>query len=140
MNTFLMILTWIANFHCATFGQASDSQCNNKAIFREDSRRKQCAKEVPHSNQASFYTNPLKPETQKNSPAFKQLSVSITNDGPASTLSSFLSQLNNGPAYFMHPPVPNDGSTYFMQLPVSIDSRAITTLSFLHLHIPINAT
>jgi hypothetical protein len=29
----------------------------------------------------------------------------------------------------------NDGPTYFMQLPVQNDNRAITTLSFLHLHI-----
>ncbi len=29
----------------------------------------------------------------------------------------------------------NDGPTYFMQLPVQNDNRAITTLSFLHLHV-----
>ncbi len=54
MNAILLMITWIAIFHCAIFGQAFDSQCNNEDIFQVDSRGKQCAKEVLCSNQANF--------------------------------------------------------------------------------------
>jgi hypothetical protein len=68
-------------------------------------------REVPHSNQVSSFMIPLKSETQNDSPAFKQLSVSIPNDGLASTMDSFLSQLT-----------------------------VVPTPSFLHFHIQTNTT
>ena len=59
----------------------------------------QRAKEMRSSNQANFYTNPQKSEINGSS-TFKQLSVPIQNDIPASTtMSSFLSQLTVGPTY-----------------------------------------
>jgi hypothetical protein len=77
-----MLLTLIAIILFTTFGQAFNSQCNNKDIFRYDSRGKQRAKEMLHSDQGNFYTNPLKSETN-NSSAFEQLFAPIPHDGPA---------------------------------------------------------
>jgi hypothetical protein len=77
-----MLLTLIAIVLFTTFGQAFDSQCNNKDIFRYDSRGKKRAKEMLHSDQCNFYTNPLKSETNDSS-AFERLSVPIPHDGPA---------------------------------------------------------
>jgi hypothetical protein len=62
------------------------------------------------SNQAYFYTNPQKSETNGSS-AFKRFSVPISNDVPASNMSSFMSQLT-----------------------------VVPTSSFLHFHVPLNAT
>ncbi len=75
-----MLLTLIAIV--TTFGQAFNSQCKNKDIFQYGSRGKQRAKEMLHSDQGNFYTNPLKSETNDSS-AFKQLSVPIPHDSPA---------------------------------------------------------
>ena len=50
--------------------------------------------------------------------------ILLPNNGPATVALSFL-QLPN-----------NDGPAQFTQLSVSNDGRAITTLSFLHLHVP----
>ena len=61
------------------------------------------------SNQANFHTNPWKSETN-NISTFERLSVPIPNDIPASTMSSFLSQLT-----------------------------VVPTPSFLHFHVPTNA-
>ncbi len=70
----------------------------------------QRAKETLWSDQANFYTNSLKLETKDRS-AFEQFSVPFPNDVPASTMSSFLSQLT-----------------------------VVPTSSFLHFHVPTNAT
>jgi hypothetical protein len=70
----------------------------------------QRAKEMLWSDQANFYTNPLKSETNNNS-TFERFSVSVPNDGPA----------------FMHLSVPND-------------ITAITTSSFKQLNVPTIAT
>ena len=75
-----------------SLGKAFDSQCNNEDIFQKDLRGMIRAKEMLSSDQANFSTNPRKSETNDRS-AFKRFSVPISNDGPASTLSSFLSQL-----------------------------------------------
>jgi hypothetical protein len=68
------------------------------------------AKEMLSSDQANFSTNPWKSETNDRF-AFERFSVPISNDGPASTLSSFLSQLT-----------------------------VVPTSSFSHFHVPTNAT
>ncbi len=60
------------------------------------------------SDQLNFYTNPRKSETNDSSP-FDRFSVPIPNDVPASTMSSFLSQL-----------------------------MVVPTSSFLHFHVPTN--
>jgi hypothetical protein len=108
---FPTLLTLIAIFLIdGALGKAFDSQRNNKDIFQNDSRRKLCAKEMLRSNQANFYTNPLKSETNDGS-TFKQFSVSVPNDG-----------------------------FVFMQLTVPNDITAITTSSFKQLNVPTIAT
>jgi hypothetical protein len=93
-----------------TLGKAFDSQRSNKDIFLKDLRGMQRAKEMLSSNQANFYTNPQKSETNDRS-AFERFSVPISTDGPASSISSFLSQLT-----------------------------VVPTSSFSHFHVPTNAT
>ncbi len=111
MNMLLTLLTLIAIFLIhRTLGKAFDSQRNNEDIFRKDLRGIQCAKEMLSSDRATFYTNPRKSETNISS-AFERFYVPISNDVPASTMSSFLSQLT-----------------------------AVATSSFLHFHVPKNAT
>ncbi len=64
MNMFLTLLTLIATFLIdSTLGKAFDSQCNNKDIFQNDSKGKQCAKEMLWKDHANFCTIPLKSET-----------------------------------------------------------------------------
>jgi hypothetical protein len=61
---FLTLLTLIAIFLIdSTLGKAFNSQRNDKDIFQNDSRGKQCAKEMLWSNHANFCTIPLKSET-----------------------------------------------------------------------------
>jgi hypothetical protein len=111
MNMLLILLTLIAIFlFDHTLGKAFDSQRSNKDIFRKDLRGMQRVKEMLSSDQANFYTNHRKLETNDSS-AFEQLSVPISNDGPASKISSFLSQLT-----------------------------VVPTSSFSHFHVPTNAT
>jgi hypothetical protein len=60
----LTLLTLIVIFLIdSTLGKASNPQCNNKDIFRNDSRGKQCAKEMLWKDHANFCTIPLKSET-----------------------------------------------------------------------------
>ena len=107
----LTLLTLITIFLIdRTLGRAFDSQCNNEDVFRKDLRGMQRAKVMLSSDQANFSTNPQKSETNNRS-AFKRFSVSISNDGPASKISSFLSQLT-----------------------------VVPTSSFSHFHVPTNAT
>jgi hypothetical protein len=111
MNMLLTLFTLITVFIIdCTWGKAFDSQRNNKDIFRKDLRGMQRAKEMLSSDRANFYTNPWKSETNDRS-AFKRFSVPIPNDVPASTMSSFLSQLT-----------------------------AVPTSRFSHFHVPTNAT
>ncbi len=59
-----MLLTLIAIFLIeGTLGKTFDSQCNNKDIFRNNSREKQRAKEMLWNNHANFCSIPLKSET-----------------------------------------------------------------------------
>ena len=79
----LTLLTLIAVFlFDRTLGKAIDPQRNNEDFIRRHSRGMQCAKEMLWSNQANFYTNPLKSETNDRF-AFEQFSVPISNKGPA---------------------------------------------------------
>jgi hypothetical protein len=78
MNYILTLLTLIAIFFLATFRQIFDSQRNN------EDNGKQHATEVLRSNQAHFYTNPLKSETHDVPAHFKQLPV--PNDNSALTI------------------------------------------------------
>jgi hypothetical protein len=122
-----MLLTLIAIILFTTFGQAFDSQHNNKDIFQYDSRGKQRAKEMLHSDQGNFYMNPLKSETNGSS-AFEQLSVPIPHDGPAHFKQ--LPVLNNGPAIISSSflQLPNDSPA--KQHPVPNDDSALTILQF----------
>jgi hypothetical protein len=109
MNTLQMLLTLIAIFLFVSFEQALDSQRNNEDIFRNDSREMQCAKEMLWSDHSNFCTISLKSETNDRS-AFERFSVPIPNDVPASTMSSFLSQLTVLPtSSFLHFHVPTNG-------------------------------
>ena len=105
-----MLLTLIAIFLFALLGQAFGSQRSNKDIFGKDLKGMQRAKGMLSSNQANFSMNPQKSETNNRS-AFERFSVPIPNDGPASTISSFLSQLT-----------------------------VVPTSSLSHFHVPTNAT
>ena len=136
MNMLLTLLTLIAIFLIdRTLGKALDSQRNNEDIFRKDLRGMQRAKEMLSSDRANFYTNPQKSETN-NSSTFKRLSVSIPNDIPASTTSSFLSQLMVVPtSSFLHFHVPTNGLFLSMNH-VPKDFPAITTSSFLQRYVP----
>jgi hypothetical protein len=109
MNMRLTLLTLITIFLIAcTLGKAFDSQRNNEDIFRKDLRGMQHAKEMLSSDRANIYTNPRKSETNDSS-AFEHFSVPIPNDVPASTMSSFLSQLTAVPASsFSHFHVPTN--------------------------------
>ncbi len=108
---FLTLLTLITVFlFDITLGKAIDSQRNNVDFIRRDLRGMQREKEMLWSNQANFSTNPQKSESNNRS-VFEQFSVPISNDGPASAISSFLSQLT-----------------------------VVPTSSFLHFHVPTNAT
>jgi hypothetical protein len=111
MNMLLTLLRLIAIFLIdGTLGKAFDSQRNNKDIFRKDSRGMQHANEMLSSNQANFYMNPLKSETNNRS-TFDRFSVSVPKDVPA-----------------------------FMQLSVPVDIPAVTTSSFKQLNVPTIAT
>ena len=88
---FLTLLTLIAVFlFDCTLGNAFNPQRNNRDIYQKDLRGMQRAKEMLSSNQAIFYTNPRKSETNDSS-TFKRLSVPIPNDGQRIS-NSFLSQ------------------------------------------------
>ena len=86
---FKTILNQISN--CRKLIAVDTTQVNDEGISQQDSL--QSMKEVPHFDQAYFFTIPLKYETQNDSHAFEQLSVPIPNDVPASTMNSCLSQL-----------------------------------------------
>ena len=124
MNMLLTLLTLITIFLIdRTLGKAFDSQRNKEDVFRKDLRGMKRAKELLSSDQANFYTNPQKSESNDSS-AFKRFSVPIPNDGPASTISSFLSELRV---------VPTSSSLHFHVLN---DIPAITTSSFKQLNVP----
>ena len=107
----LTLLTLITIFLIdRTLGTAFDSQSNKEDVFRKDLRGMQLAKVMLSSDRANFYTNPRKSETNNRS-AFERFSVPISNDGSASTISSFLSQLT-----------------------------VVPTSSLSHFHVPTNAT
>ena len=128
MNMLLTLLTLITIFLIdRTLGKAFDSQRNKEDVFRKDLRGMQRAKELLSSDQANFYTNPQKSESNDSS-VFKRFSVPIPNDGPASTISSFLSELTV---------VPTSSSLHFH---VPNDIPAITTSSFKQLNVPMIAT
>jgi hypothetical protein len=96
-----LIVHWekhlIHNATTKTFSEKTQEECNVQ-------------KEMLWSDQANFDTNPLKSEINESS-TFERLSVPIPNDIPASSMSSFLSQL-----------------------------RVVLTSSFSHFHVPTNAT
>jgi hypothetical protein len=83
---FLTLLTLIAVFlFDCTLGKAIDPQSNKENFVRKDPRGMQRAKEMPWSNQANFYRNPLKLATSDGF-AFEQSSVPIPNDVSASII------------------------------------------------------
>ncbi len=125
-----MLLMLIAIFLFASLGQAFGSQRSNKDIFGKDLKGMQRAKGMLSSNQANLSMNPQKSETNDRS-AFERFSVSISNDGPALTISSFLSQLTVVPtSRFSHFHVPNDGpastiSSFLSQLMIVPTSSSL---------------
>jgi len=128
MNMLLTLLTLITIFLIdRTLGKAFDSQRNKEDVFRKDLRGMKRAKEMLSSDQANFSTNPRKSETNDRS-TFERFSVPIPNDGPASTISSFLSELTV---------VPTSSSLHFH---VPNDIPAITTSSFKQVIVPTIAT
>ena len=107
MNMFLTLLTLIAIFLIdSTLGKTFNSQHNNKDVFRNNSRGKQRVKEMLRNNHANFCTNPLTSETN-DGPASTIEQLSVPDNGPAISTSSFLQLPNDSPG--KQPPVPNDG-------------------------------
>ena len=122
---FLTLLSLIAIFlFDRTSGKAIDPQCNNEDFIGRHSRGMLCAKEMLSSNQANFSTNPQKSETNDKF-AFERSSVPIPNDNSASTFEQ-ISVPDDGPASWI--------SSFLSQLTV------VPTSSFLHFHVPTNAT
>jgi hypothetical protein len=68
-----------------------------KLFFQNDSRGKQRAKEMLWNNHANFCTIPLKSETN-DGPASTIEQLSVPDNGPAITTSSFLQPSNDRPA------------------------------------------
>ena len=94
MNMLLILLTLIAIvLFDRTLGKAFDSQRSSKDIFQEDSRGMQRAKEMLSSDQANFYTNPRKSETNDSVP----LSIDSLSQSQMTSLPScsFLSQMTS---------------------------------------------
>ena len=117
---FLTLLTLFVVFlFDHTLGKAIDSQCHNRHICGKDLRGMQCAKEMLWSDQANFYTNPLTSQTS-NGFAFKQSSVPISNDIPASIIKQHY--------------VPNDSPAHFKQLSVPTKSLTTTPRNLFLLH------
>ena len=118
MNMFLTLLTLIVVFlFDCTLGKAIDSQRKNTDFVQKDSRGMQRAKEMLRSDQANFYTNPLKSATSDGF-AFEWSSVPIPNDDPASTIEQ-LSVPNDGPSSTIQQlSVPNNSPVHFKQLSV----------------------
>ena len=118
-------------------------QCNNEDIFQKDLRGMIRAKEMLSSDQANFSTNPRKSETNDRS-AFKRFSVPISNDGPASTLSSFLSQLTVVPtSSFSHFHVATNtatGPTSLNDVTIAHVSTTTATTTATMTQVPIPAT
>jgi hypothetical protein len=134
---FLTLLTLIAIFLIdGTLGKAFDSQRNNKDIFQNDSRGKQCAKELLWNNHATFCTIPLKSETN-DGPASTIEQLSVPDNCPAITTSSFLQLPNDSPAN--QPSDPHNNPASFMSIFLS-QLTIVPTSSFLHIHVPTNAT
>ena len=147
MNMLLILLTLITIFLIdRTLGKAFDSQHSNRDIFRKDLRGMQRPKELLSSDQANFYTNPWKSESNDSS-AFERFSVPISNDGPASTISSFLSQLTIVPtSRFLHFHVPTNatnaatGLTSLNDVTIAHVSTTVATTTATMTQVPIPAT
>jgi hypothetical protein len=88
------------------------------------------------SSQAIFYMNPLKSETN-DGPASTIEQLSVPDNGHAITTSSFKQLPKNSPA--KQPPYPHDNPASFMSIFLS-QLTIVPTSSFLHIHIPMNAT
>jgi hypothetical protein len=123
---FLTLLTLIAIFLIdGTLGKAFDSQRNNKDIFQNDSRGKPCAKEMLRNNHATFCMIPLQSETN-DSPASTIEQLSVPDNGPAITTSSFL-QLPNDSLFLLHDKDNSEIMTLSLLLPFNQDNSAIMT-------------
>jgi hypothetical protein len=125
---FLTLLTLIAIFLIdGTLGKAFDSQRNNKDIFRNDSRGKQCAKEMLRNNHATFCTIPLKSETN-DGPASTCEQLSVSDNGPAITTSSFLQLPNDSPAKQTPVPVTMTATTKVLRYQLTQARKTINPL------------
>ncbi len=123
-----MLLTLIAIFLVdGTLRKAFDSQCNNKDIFQSDSRGKPCAKEMLRNNHATFFTIPLKSETN-DGPASTIEQLSVPDNGPAITTSSFL-QLPNDSLFLLHDEDNSEIMTLSLLLPFNQENSAIMTVT-----------
>ncbi len=119
----------------STLGKAFDSQRNDKDIFRNDLRGKQRAKEMLWNNHANFCRIPLKSETN-DGPASTIEQLSVPDNGPAITTSSFLQLPNDSPV--KQPPDPHNDPASFMSIFLS-QLTLVPTSNFLHIHVPTNA-
>jgi hypothetical protein len=142
---FLTLLTLIAIFFIdSTLGKAFDSQCNNKDIFQNDSRGKQCAKEMLRSDHANFCTFPLKSETNDtmSHTGIEPLSLSDFLDKTTGLFQSmdYVPTLPTGiePLSLSNSSNKTNGLFQSMEY-VPNDFPAITTSSFLQRYVLMNA-
>jgi hypothetical protein len=143
--SFLTLLTLIAIFLIdGTLGKAFDSQRNNKDIFRNDSRGKQCAKEMLRSDHANFCTISLKSEI--NDPmshtGIEPLSLSDFLDKTTGLFQSidYVPTFPTGVEPLSLSSSSNKTNGLFQSMDhVPNDFPAITTSSFLQCYVPTTA-
>ncbi len=117
MNSLIVFLLWIVFFHstsCNAFVFGVQSFQSQKMLNKIDFFIFETISKNGHSH-AIDKMSQIKEEERL---------ILLPNNGPATETSSFSQHPNN------------DGPAQFKQLSVSNDGRAITTLSFLHLHVP----
>ena len=117
MNSLIVFLLWIVFFHstsCNAFVFGVQSFQSQKMLNKIDFFIFETISKNGNSH-AIDKMSQIKEEERL---------ILLPNNGPATETSSFLQHPNN------------DGPAQFKQLSVSNDGRAITTLSFLHLHVP----
>jgi hypothetical protein len=118
----------------STLEKAFNSQCNKKDIFQNNSRGKQCAKEMLQRNYANFRTILLKSETHDTT-SHTGIKPPLRSLGLSNFLNKTTGLSQNKDS------VPNDGpASTIKQLSAPSDFPAITTSSFLQRYFPMNAT
>jgi hypothetical protein len=145
-----MLLTLIPIFLIdSTLGKEFNSQCNNKDIFRNNSRGKQRAKEMLRSDHANFCTIPLKSKTNNTTShtGIKHSLRSLGLSGFSNKTTGLFQSMDYVPTFStgIEPLSRSSSSNKTNGLSQNKDSvpndfPAITTSSVLQRYVPMNAT